>query len=406
MEQDFVVPLVTEGLSEKEIELAVASLRSGIHTMGKSVERFENEFAKYLGVEGAVMVNSGSSANLLALEAILRGRSKPYGDIEVGSFVAVPSILWPTTLWPVVQLGLRPLLIDTKPESLEIDLEQLILAKESFGDRLVGAIVIHPLGKSIDLVSLKNTCQALDIFLIEDTCESLGSGNNDRFAGTVGIAGTYSFYYSHHITTIEGGMVVADNKSFLNDLRSMRAHGWTRTRTDKDTWISDYPELGADFLFVTSGFNFRPMEIQGVLGLSQLNKFPNFLAKRLDNVKRIHEAATQSELTLIGFTEDQVVARDSKRALNSWMTFPFLCKPNSRLKAEEKFRSMGIATRPLIAGPFWNQPAFSPKQVTLFGDLTNARFTVENSFMIGNHHSLSEEQVQRICDAIRSCSIV
>lgn len=401
---EFLVPLVAEGLSPDEIELAVTSLRSGRHTMGSSVSKFEDLFANFVGAHGAVMVNSGSSANLLALEAVIRGLSKSTSrQYRAGDLIAVPAILWPTTLWPIVQLGLTPILIDTKPESLEMDLNQLVEAKIMFGQKLVGVFAIHPLGKCLEIERLAEICNTYDMFLVEDTCESLGAGQNRKAAGTIGIAGTYSFYYSHHITTIEGGMVVSNDLEFLDDLRSMRAHGWTRNRNDKGNWLNEQREFGEDFLFVTSGFNFRPMEIQGILGISQLSAFPTFLSKRIKNAIRIKRAIEDSSLKLIG---DQTLDRftiENGLSENSWMTFPLLCDPRSHDKndVELQFRSMGIATRPIIAGSFWDQPAFRTSKIEIFRDFPNARFITSNGFMIGNHHSFSESQVLRICEAIR-----
>jgi CDP-6-deoxy-D-xylo-4-hexulose-3-dehydrase len=230
------IPLALEGLTAEEIELVCEVFRSGNLTMGTRVSKFELEFAQKLNARYAVMVNSGSSANLLALE-VLRHKNR-FKKIEE-LYIAVPAVLWPTSIWPIVQLGFKALLIDTKPGTLEIDFEQLRMARKEYGEKLIGAVLIHPLGKSLNLTEIESLKSDKDFFVLEDNCESLGSGLRERFAGTVGDFGSFSFYYSHHMTTVEGGMITTNDEQFANDLLSMRAHGWTRNRLDKlqiDEW--------------------------------------------------------------------------------------------------------------------------------------------------------------------------
>jgi CDP-4-dehydro-6-deoxyglucose reductase, E1 len=390
------VPLALEGLTAEEIELVCDVFRSGNLTMGSRVSNFELEFAQKLKSKYAVMVNSGSSANLLALE-VLRHKTRFKNTDEL--FIAVPAVLWPTSLWPIVQLGFNAVLIDTKPGTLEIDFEQLNLAKEEYGDRLIGAVLIHPLGKSLQLKEIESLKLDPNFFVLEDNCESLGSGNGEKFAGTVGDFGSFSFYYSHHMTTVEGGIITTNNEQYANDLLSMRAHGWTRNRLDKLKIEKDYPHLSTEFLFVSPGYNFRPMEFQGALGSSQLSRLDLFISDRIKNAAILADSLKGSKLSLIGSETLGHVYEPSAiglPVLNSWMALPIYCEMQSAEVNElrRKVESAGISTRPLLAGDFTAQPAGQNPAIKKFGDLENSRSIYLNSFMVGNHHNFSDAQIE------------
>lgn len=400
------IPLAVEGLEKSEIDAVCEVFRSGKHTMGEHVARFEDSFAKHLGIKHAVMVNSGSSANLLALEAIVRG-SNSY--LPENAIIAVPAILWPTSLWPIIQLGFKVLLVDTLPNSLQIDFDELIKARKKYGKKLVGAILIHPLGSVLPLDRVRELREVHDMFVIEDTCESLGAGNNDQYAGTVGNFGTFSFYFSHHITTVEGGMVVTNDEQYANDLKSMRAHGWTRNRTDASDWIESNPDTSKDFLFVTSGYNFRPMEFQGVLGQSQLKKLKGFVERRIQIATKVNDAMQNTKLKLIGFDSNGNKARIVGEEIpsHSWMALPISIDPNFGRSSEIQFAlaSRGIHTRPILAGNFARQPAGKNKNIKIFGNLINSERTYETGFMVGNHHAYTDEQVDYMCDVLRNIKL-
>jgi len=405
------IPLALEGLSTAEIEIVCEVFRSGNLTLGKCVDKFESEFANKFGVKHAVMVNSGSSANLIALEAFLSTLSKhQFMDRSMYS-IAVPAVLWPTSLWPIIQLGFKVLLIDTLPNSLEIDLDKLVAAKREMGDQLIGAVLIHPLGKSLDLTKIHSIREEFGLFILEDNCESIGSGDNNRYAGTVGDFGTFSFYYSHHITTVEGGMVITDDDQHADNLRSMRAHGWTRNRRDRDVIEAQFPELPKDFLFLTSGYNVRPMEFQGALGSSQLKQLDSFIEKRIDNARRVHEAIRDTNFVLIAAESDSVEIDDSFRGksmprVHSWMALPIHCslgKDASR-RAQSILASRGISTRPLLAGDFSSQPAGQHPMIETYEQLNNSKALYETSFMVGNHHNYSDGQMNFLANTLNEVS--
>ena len=265
--------------------------------------------------------------------------------------------------------------------------------------------MIHPLGNSLDLQAIKKLKAGSDFFILEDNAESLGSGNGNEFAGTVGDFGSYSFYYSHHMTTVEGGMVTTNCEEFANDLLSMRAHGWTRNRGDKLKTEQLYPNLPNEFLFVTPGFNFRPMEFQGALGSSQLKRLDLFISKRIQNAKLINQALSHSRFRLIG---SESFGQEFEQNVNygpvkhSWMALPISCGVNSVEKNEicKKLEGVGIATRPLLAGDFSSQPAGNYPGIEIYGQLDNSKEIYATSFMIGNHHNYSDSQMDYLASKL------
>lgn len=393
------VPLASQGLEPEDIDLIKSVLDSGQHTMDKFVSKFEREFAEKLGASYAVMVNSGSSANLLALEAMIRPSNQNHVAYPPGSFIAVPAILWPTTLWPIIQLGYKALLIDCEPLTLRINLDKLREAKKQYGKKLIGAFLIHPLGSSLDLDKIEDLKSDSDFFVIEDNCESLGAGNHDKYAGTVGDLGTFSFYFSHHITTIEGGMVVTQDENRYNDLCSMRAHGWIRNRTDRNQIEKNNPEISPEFLFHSSGFNLRPMEFQGAVGSSQLRRLDKFIKVRLENARSVSEHLNSDKIRVID--SDSLAENNLRIVKNSAMAIPFLLNEDmDRASIRRILASNGVDSRPIIAGNFMHQPAARNVGISVFETLENADFIHNHGFMIGNHHNFTSEQVELISTAL------
>jgi CDP-6-deoxy-D-xylo-4-hexulose-3-dehydrase len=404
------IPLAMEGLSDEEINLVCDVFKSGNLTMGSHVANFEAEFANFLGVKHAVMVNSGSSANLLAIDLMIKKAVISTNLTRSDLFIAVPAILWPTSLWPVIQLGLKVLLIDSEKDSLKIDFDKLLEAKKEYGERLIGAVLIHPLGESLDLDKILQLKEIHDLLILEDNAESLGSGSNLQYAGTVGDFGSFSFYYSHHMTTVEGGMVVTNDSEAADDLRSLRAHGWTRNRTDRSVIENVNPKLPRDFLFVTSGYNVRPMEFQGALGSSQLKQLPEFIEKRIENANLIYKNLKGSQIELISGNKSSPLQESQKNSIftpviHSWMALPIRCQDKIRSdKIQSELNLMGVSTRPLLAGDFTAQPAGKTTNIETFAELTNSKKIYETSFMIGNHHNLTKPQVQFLIDSLQKLS--
>jgi CDP-6-deoxy-D-xylo-4-hexulose-3-dehydrase len=401
--QNIAVPLASSGLRDKDILAAITVLNSGNLTMGENVLRFENAMASYLGVPFFVMTNSGSSANLLMVESLLRPAvSSP--KVKSGDKVLVPSIAWPTTVWPVLQLGLTPVFVDVKSDTLALDLDKAReYMKESDGT-VTAMFPIHPLGFGLPR-EYEDFCKEFGLTLINDMCESLGSFRDGRHSGNSGHASSYSFYFSHHLTTMEGGGVATSSAEVADDLRAMRSHGWSRDRTDSDSWVSGVTSNQAKFLFVTSGYNVRPMELQAAIGLSQLDDLDDFIERRRRISERVRSATAQSGLQLIDPTQD---LNNNPRESHSWMLLPIrvIDEGLDRDEVVSVLNQLGVETRPILTGNFLAQPAAS-RIISL--DEPAESFSVaeeisKRCFMVSAHHDLTDDQINHLCSALVAAS--
>ena len=383
-------------------------LESGNLTMGKEVKNFEAKMSKYLGVKHFVMVNSGSSANLLMIEALMRPAvSKP--KLNLGDSVLVPAIAWPTTIWPLIQLGLNPLFVDVDPNTLALDLEAAQKLIDSSRIPVKGIFPIHPLGYAIPPTELKKFTSRNELILINDVCESLGSWSEGKHAGTTGLASSFSFYFSHHITTMEGGGVATDDDALADDLRSMRSHGWSRDRSDVSTWNAQVSSNDSKFLFVSTGYNVRPMEIQAAIGSLQITEIDTFVGKRREIARRVCQALRGTQLSVIG--EGAFLDVESAKT-NSWMLIPIRVKGQNvtdrKTRILDKLAGLEIETRPVLTGNFLSQPAIQritrnavdPKSFKVATEIT------ESAFLVGAHHDLTEEQIEFLCSSLRDVSSI
>jgi CDP-6-deoxy-D-xylo-4-hexulose-3-dehydrase len=398
------IPLASSGLRDSDIETVSRVLKSGKLTMGSEVKKFEVKMAKYLGVSNFVMVNSGSSANLLMIEALLRPTvGKP--KLNPGDSILVPAIAWPTTIWPLIQLGLNPLFVDVDPETLALDLDLAQNLIDTSRILVKGIFPIHPLGYSIPPSELRDFTVKNDLVLINDVCESLGSWHQEKHAGTEGVAASFSFYFSHHITTMEGGGVATDDDEFADDLRSMRSHGWSRDRSDVDTWTKNKSVNDSKFLFVSTGYNVRPMEIQAAIGSSQIDEIDNFVEKRRRIASLVVKALRATNLKVIG---SETLSRDPKS--NSWMLIPIRVlgpmAQNRKFEILNELEVMEVETRPILTGNFLAQPAI--QRITRHAidpeNFTHASQLTSEAFMVSAHHDLTDDQIEYLCSALASVS--
>jgi CDP-6-deoxy-D-xylo-4-hexulose-3-dehydrase len=397
------IPLASSGLREEDISVAIEVLKSGNLTMGQNVKRFEARMAEYLGVSDFIMVNSGSSANLAIFEALLRPtKSKP--SLEEGDGVLVPAIAWPTTIWPIIQLGLHPVFVDVDPDTLAIDLrkaENLI----RIGRRNIKAIFpIHPLGFGIDPLKLEDFARSNNLILINDVCESLGSWYGETHTGTTGVAGSFSFYFSHHITTMEGGGIATNNAEFADDLRSIRSHGWSRDRKDSSAWTENLTQNDSKFLFVSTGYNIRPMEIQAAIGTNQIRDIDKFIETRRSIAARVNKSLEKSDLSVIG---NQSFSTNEDAKQHSWMLIPIKCKDKKQKNAIVSFlNKLEIETRPVLTGNFLSQPAIEriDKHHENPDNFPVANEISDTCFLVGAHHDLTPDQIDFLCNSIQKAS--
>lgn len=393
------VPLASNGLSAEAIEAATEVLRSGHLTMGKRVLKFETEMAKALGRKHFVMVNSGSSANLALIEACVRPtNSRP--RFTPGAKVLVPAVAWPTTIWPLIQLGLEPVFVDIDSENLGISIPGVQEKLENSGGEIQGLFAISPLGRGLDESSLHSLAKQFGITLIFDNCESLGATVMSRPVGWSGLAATYSFYFSHHITTMEGGGIATDSLELADDLRGIRSHGWSRDRSDAEEWHQMTRPEDSKFLFVSTGYNIRPLEIQAAIGLTEIPRLKSYVERRKSLASRVSRAIEDSNLQLVGSSGSATYEFD-----HSWMMLPLRVKVGGAIERNSQMRrleSLGIETRPILTGNFLRQPAIRRlmPQMPEPGSFPRADQVNEEAFMVGCHQDFSEDQIKHLLEAL------
>lgn len=393
----YTYPVAKDTFGREELVAAEEVLASGRFTMGPKVLEFEEAFAKWIGSPHAVMVNSGSSANLLMVEAMLRSNAiaAPW---RPGDEVLVPALAWPTTIWPLVQLGLTPVFTDIDPDTLAIDLNS---AEGVLSDKTRGMFLIHVLGQPPDMTAISEFTAAHDIQLLEDTCEALGAHAGGHHAGTMGLMGSFSFYFSHHLTTIEGGMIVTDSEGVCDDLRSMRSHGWARDRGDRQEWVDANPNIDPRFLFVGTGYNLRPMEINAAIGLVQLRRLTDMLQEREDIATEVAKwIAPIPWLRLIGSDRLGAAPLDSRPwREHSWMMLPFEVGDDAPVDAKavvEQLEASGIETRPIVAGNLVRHPAMDQIRYRADDSLAVADRVLERGFMIGCHPGAEPRELEHL----------
>lgn len=380
--------LAVNTFDHEEIDAIHTTVASGHLTMGERVRTFEAEFAAWVGMKHAVMVNSGSSANLLMVDAMLR-RSDREAPWKAGDEILVPALSWPTTVWPLAQLGLVPVFTDIDPATLAIDLGS---AAALLSPRTRGMFLLHALGQAPDIERYSAFCRKHGLELLEDVCESLGAFHGRRHAGGFGQMGSFSFYFSHHISTIEGGMIVTDDAALRDELVGLRAHGWVRERSDRAEWKNKFPEIDDRFLFVSAGYNVRPTEIQGSLGSVQLRKLDGMIAARErlagDVAARLSAAAPWIRMVGADRLPGAGPVPERRARTHSWMTLAFVLHPEAPAgvaAVSRRFEDAGVETRPILAGNLTRHPA-TARFVTRRADaLPRCDEILARGFMIGCH---------------------
>lgn len=344
-------PLIAETYDADDVVFMMEPMMNGQLTLHDNVRAFEKKFAAYTGAKYAVMVNSGSSANLLALSAMM-SHTLP-NPLKPGDEILCPAVCWSTSLWPIAQLGMVPVLVDVDGETLNMSVADM---KAKITPKTRGVMMVHVLGNCSNMDEMMGVCRDHGLKVLEDTCESLGSRWKGKMLGTLGDTGQYSFYFSHHITTGEGGAVVTNDKGVWETLKCMRAHGWSRDMSDVKELEAQNPGVDPRFLFVNHGYNLRPMEISGALGLRQLDRVDRMNAARNQNRAVVAEAIRahpgySQQFELIGATDGCSAA---------WFGFVFVLHEKYaalRSAFAAHLEAHGVQNRPIISGNFAGQPA-------------------------------------------------
>jgi len=352
-------------------------IASGMFTMGESVQTFERDFAKYVGSKHCVMVNSGSSAILLMVAALIYTKN-PKLKLQRGDEVIVPAVSWGTTYYPLYQYGLKIKFVDIDLRTLNYNLDQL---EKAVTDKTRAIMAVNLLGNPNDFGRIKQIIDGRDIVLMEDNCESMGARFNGKHAGTFGVMGGYSSFFSHHISTMEGGLIVTDDEELYQILLSLRAHGWTRNLPKHNLVCgekSDDP-FEESFRFVLPGYNVRPLEIEGALGIEQVKRLPMLIEERRKNGKLIQAAlANHHDL----FIQKEI-------GESSWFGFSLVIRPGSKLTRKElvvNLNELGFECRPIVAGNFAKNEVVKYFDSEVHGTLENAEHIDQNGLFVGNHH--------------------
>ncbi|MCT7568967.1 DegT/DnrJ/EryC1/StrS family aminotransferase [Aliarcobacter butzleri] len=382
-------PLATSTWDEKELEAIQSVINRDMYTMGQSVAQFEKDFCKFVGSKYSVMVSSGSTANLIATAALFYTKNP---KLKRGDEVIVPAVSWSTTYYPLYQYGLKLKFVDIDLETLNYDLEAL---KEAISENTKMIMVVNLLGNPNDFDKIFEITKDKDIIVLEDNCESMGAEYKGKQAGTFGIMGTFSTFFSHHMATMEGGFVVTDDEELYHILLSLRAHGWTRNLpkenevcTKSDNWFEE------SFRFVLPGYNVRPVEMSGAIGIEQLKKLPNFLAKRRENAKLFQE--------LFSNHPDFIIQKDISNS--SWFGFSLIIKPTSKLKRVDvvkKLMDAKIDCRPIVTGNFTRNDVMKYFDYTIHGELKNADYLHENGLFVGNHQISLENEIKYLVEVLK-----
>ena len=381
-------PLAFDSWDEQEKEAINEVIQNGFFTMGERVKQFEDNFSKYIGSKYSVMVNSGSSANLLMIASLFYSKDK-IKKLNRGDEVIVPAVSWSTSYYPLYQYGLKIKFIDIDLETLNYDLKKL---KEAVSNKTKLILVVNLLGNPNNFKEIKKIVSSNDVMIIEDNCESLGAEFENKKTGTIGLLGTFSFFFSHHISTMEGGMIVTDDEELYHILLSLRAHGWTRNLPPQNHIASKLEnQFEESFRFVLPGYNLRPLEISGAVGIIQLKKFPNFLKQRIENAKMFFKKMEKFDDIL---TQKEI-------GLSSWFGFSMVIKPGSSRNREDLIQNLnkeGFECRPIVAGNFAKSDVVKYFEAEFHDELKNANWIDKNGLFIGNHHMNMKEAMECLED--------
>lgn len=385
-------PLATSSWDEKEFAALQAVIASGRFTMGPLVAQFEREFADHFGSGYGVMVNSGSSANLLAIAAAVLD---PRSDLNAGDEVLVPAVSWATTYYPLQQYGLILKFVDIDLDTLNMDLD---LAEAVIGPKTKAILAVNLLGNPNDFSRLTEIAERHSLLVIEDNCESLGATFDGKAAGTFGQMGTFSAFFSHHISTMEGGMILTDDEQLYQMLTSLRAHGWTRELPTENFVHHKSGDMFDDlFRFVLPGYNVRPLEMSGALGIEQLKKVPSLIAGRREN----------AEYFAAAFKGLDTIRLQREVGQSSWFGFSLVLEGSlagRRPEVVEALAAASVESRPIVAGNFTKNPVMKYLPSIVPDALPAADKIHDDGLFVGNHHFPVHEGIDRLRQTIERLS--
>lgn len=383
----FRFPLASTSWDAAEYAAIQRVIDSNMFTMGPNVAAFEADFAAYVGSRHCVMVNSGSSANLAMVGALFY-TADASRRLSRGDEVIVPAVSWSTTYFPLHQYGLKLKFVDIDLETLNLDVSALDAA---IGPKTRAILAVNLLGNPCEMDVLRALAEERGLVLIEDNCESMGATFAGRQAGTFGLMGSFSSFFSHHISTMEGGLVVTDDEELHHILLCLRAHGWTRNlpNVNRVSGTKSADPFEESFKFVLPGYNLRPLEMEGAIGVEQVKKLPGFIAERRRNGRRWTDAMADHPDLLI----------QKEVGESSWFGFSLVVRPGSSLTRERllaSLRERGFECRPIVTGNFAKNPVLRYMDHEVVGDLPNATRIDGHGLFVGNQHHPIDEAIDAI----------
>lgn len=376
---------------EKELNAIQKVIDSDMYSMGKFVAQYEQDFAQFFGSKYAVMTSSGSTANLLMIAALFFKKDNP---LQRGDEIIVPAVSWSTTYFPLQQYGLKVKFVDIDLNTLNMDLNQL---ESAITDKTRAILTVNLLGNPNDFSRIKQLIHGKDILLLEDNCESMGATFNNKFAGTFGIMGTFSSFFSHHIATMEGGCVVTDDEELYHILLCIRAHGWTRNlpKYNQVTGVKSDNPFEESFKFVLPGYNVRPLEMSGAIGIEQLKKLPQFLEQRKINAQYFKKHFENHPNFLI----------QQETGNSSWFGFSLIIRPEAKITRAQVVEILAkneIECRPIVTGNFLkNKDVLKYFDYETSSSVNNANYLDEHGLFVGNHQIDLTKELDLLIDVLK-----
>jgi CDP-6-deoxy-D-xylo-4-hexulose-3-dehydrase len=377
-------PLATSSWDQAEYKAMQDVIASGQFSMGPKVQTCEEHFARYTGTRYAVMCNSGSSANLLMIAA-LRFTKNPALRLERGDEVIVPAVSWSTTYSPLEQYGLHLRFVDIDLATLNFDLSAL---EAAITPRTRAIFCVNLLGNPNDFNAIQSLADKHNLVVLEDNCESMGAEFAGRKTGSFGVMGSQSCFFSHHISTMEGGLVTTDDEELYHLMLSLRAHGWTRQLPMDNRVVGHKLEdaFEESFRFVLPGYNLRPLEMSGAIGIEQIAKLPGLIEERRSNGALLKARLSDHPDLMI----------QQEIGSSSWFGFSLVIRPGSTMTRGalmQRLETAGFEYRPIVSGNFARKEVVRYFYHSIFGDLPNADYIDVNGLFVGNHHFPIDEAV-------------
>ena len=373
--RNYFYPLVKNPYRRKDIDSAIKVLKTGKLTIGSVTDNFQKIFSEKLKTKNSLLVNSGSSANLLALQCLINPYRKK--RLKKDDEIILPALCWSTSLWPIIQSGLKPKFVDIDLKTLNFDLEKL---EKAITKKTKAILIVHVLGNCVDMDLLMKIKNKYNLILIEDTCESLGTKYKNKYLGTYGDFSSFSFYSSHQISSGEGGMICCKNENDFEIIKSLRAHGWSRGLKNEAKIANLNKNLDKRFIFYNSGFNLRSTDICASIGLSQFKDLDKFIKIRSENrIKILKEFKKNKKIN-----NYMNIIQENKFTKPSWFGIPIVGKKTLNKEAFiKKIEKKGVETRPIISGNFLKQPAIRKYKLNNKNKMVNADYINSKGFFIG-----------------------